>query len=185
MYIQPKEISEYPFYLRWFFRRQEKRLGLILLPGLFWGRMPFLQILFVLYWGHLDRKKSKLDPTLRALVQVRVAQMNSCEFCIDYNAFNFLKRSNSLDKVDALDDWKSNPLFTKKEKCALSYVEQITNIEISVPEKLQEQLKSFFSDDQIVELAALISFQNMSAKFNSALAIPSQGLCQIPKNNDA
>ena len=132
-------------------------------------------------WGHLDRKKSNLGPALRELVQVRIAQLNWCEFCIDYNALNLLKRTSSLNKVDELKEWETSSVFTQQEKLALHYVEQISNIEISISDDLKKALKSSFTDDQIVELAALISFQNMSAKFNSALSIPSQGLCQIPK----
>ena len=34
--------------------------------------------------------------------------------------------------------------------------------------------------DAIVELSALIAFQNMSSKFNAALAVPPQGFCRLP-----
>lgn len=179
MYVDPKDLSQYPFYLRWFFKGQERKIGKILIPGLFWGRIPRLQILFVLFWGHLDRKKSGLEPSLRALVQVRVAQINWCDFCIDYNALNLLQRTNSIEKVDLLKDWASNPIFTKEEKVALNFVEEISKTEVSIPEALKEELKGIFTDDQIVELAALIAFQNMSAKFNSALDIPAQGMCKL------
>jgi len=37
-------------------------------------------------------------------------------------------------------------------------------------------------DDAIVELTALIAFQNMSSKFNAALDLPAQGLCELPCN---
>ena len=33
----------------------------------------------------------------------------------------------------------------------------------------------------MIELTGLIAFQNMSAKFNAALDIPSQGFCQLPE----
>ena len=46
--------------------------------------------------GHLDRKKSNLGPALCALVQVRIAQLNWCEFCIDYNALNLLIKKQFL-----------------------------------------------------------------------------------------
>lgn len=179
MYVEPKDLSQYPFYLRWFFKRQEKKIGKILIPGLFWGRIPKLQILFVLFWGHLDRTNSSLEPSLRALVQVRVAQINWCDFCIDYNALNLLERTNSIEKVDVLKDWATNSSFTKEEKVALHYVEEISKTEVSIPDDLKEELKNTFTDDQIIELAALISFQNMSAKFNSALDIPAQGMCKL------
>jgi hypothetical protein len=44
-----------------------------------------------------------------------------------------------------------------------------------------EQVRRQFSDDAIIELAALIAFQNMSSKFNSALGVPAQGFCRIPE----
>lgn len=168
-----------------FYRAQEKKLGQTLLPGLFWGRMPFLQILFLFFWRYLDRKTSTLDPALRALVQVRVAQLNWCAFCIDINALNLLKRTNSLYKVEHLPDWKNNTTFSIQEKAVLNYVEQVTEIEIQISAELMQELKVHLSDDQIVELTALISFQNMSAKFNAALNIPSQGMCKIPSKSNS
>jgi alkylhydroperoxidase family enzyme len=38
-------------------------------------------------------------------------------------------------------------------------------------------LRRYFDDQAIVELAALIAYQNMSSKFNAALGVPAQGFC--------
>jgi alkylhydroperoxidase family enzyme len=189
MHIAPKEISKYPWYLRILYKSQKKKLGQTLLPGLFWGRMPTLQILFILFWSYLDRKNSSLPGDLRALVQVRVAQINWCKFCIDYNALNLLNRTNSMHKVKVLEEWRTELVFSKLEKSALEYTEILSNKEVIVSDSTMDELKNHFNDDQIVELTALISFQNMSAKFNAGLNIPSQGLCELPtseaqKNGD-
>jgi len=40
------------------------------------------------------------------------------------------------------------------------------------------RLRTHFEEQAIVELAALIAFQNMSSKFNAALAVPPQGFCK-------
>jgi AhpD family alkylhydroperoxidase len=182
MHIPVKPLSEYPFYLRWAFRQQEKQFGQVLLPALCWGRIPVLQVLFSLFWSYLDRKKSKIDPQLRALAQVRVAQLNWCAFCVDFNAMNLLTRTGSLNKLDHMTDWKNNTIFSEVEQDVLEYVEQVTKSEVSVSKELMTRLKTHFTDDQIVELTALIAFQNMSAKFNAALDIPAQGVCKIPKS---
>lgn len=42
------------------------------------------------------------------------------------------------------------------------------------------RLRAQFSDDETVELTALIGFQNLSSKFNSALGVPAQGFCLPP-----
>jgi hypothetical protein len=51
-----------------------------------------------------------------------------------------------------------------------------------VDEALAARLREEFDEDGLVELTALISFQNLSSKFNSALDVPPQGFCQIPQS---
>jgi alkylhydroperoxidase family enzyme len=41
-------------------------------------------------------------------------------------------------------------------------------------------LKKRWDDDTIVELTGLIAYQNLSAKFTSALDVPAQGFCRLP-----
>lgn len=61
----------------------------------------------------------------------------------------------------------------------LEYAEAMTQTECQVSDPMMEKLKSFISAEEIIELTGLIAYQNMSARFNSALNIPSQGLCQM------
>jgi alkylhydroperoxidase family enzyme len=55
----------------------------------------------------------------------------------------------------------------------------ITSREID--ENLRARLKQQWNDETIVELTALIAFQNLSSKFNAALDVPPQGFCLLPK----
>ena len=56
----------------------------------------------------------------------------------------------------------------------------LTGILIGVMFSEQVTAQEHSPDDQaIVELTALIAFQNMSSKFNTALAIKPQGFCKI------
>jgi alkylhydroperoxidase family enzyme len=50
-----------------------------------------------------------------------------------------------------------------------------------VNDELAQRVKAEFGENAMIELTGLIAFQNMSAKFNAALDIPSQGFCQMPK----
>ena len=49
---------------------------------------------------------------------------------------------------------------------------------------LENELKKHFDEQAIIELTALIAFQNMSSKFNSALAIEPQGFCNKMVSSD-
>ena len=45
---------------------------------------------------------------------------------------------------------------------------------------LMVRLKKYFNDDAIIELTALIAFQTLGSKFNSALDVAAQGFCNTP-----
>ena len=65
-------------------------------------------------------------------------------------------------------------------RAALTYAEAMTVPDKDVDDELMAGLKSHFDDDAVVELTALVAFQNLSSKFNSALAVPPQGFCRLP-----
>lgn len=181
MRVTVKHTNQYLWFLRPFFWNQKRKYGAVLLPGLLWARVPKLFTTVALLYGALDRRSSPLDPVLRSLVTVRVSQINWCQFCVDINSATLAKRSGSLDKVEALELWKESSLFDEKERVVLEYTEAVTYSDQQVTNELMERLKAFFDDDAVVELTALISFQNLSSKFNSALDVPAQGFCKVPR----
>jgi AhpD family alkylhydroperoxidase len=130
-------------------------------------------------YGALDRKKSPIDPELRALITVRISQINWCEFCVDINSSTVLKRGGSDARLEDLAKFKESDHFTEKEKASLEYAEAMTYSDRKVTEELFKKLKAHYNDDEIVELTGLISFQNLSSKFNSALDIAPQGFCRV------
>lgn len=44
-------------------------------------------------------------------------------------------------------------------------------------------MAAHFDARALTELTALIGLQNLSARFNAAMAIPAQGLCKIPPSS--
>jgi AhpD family alkylhydroperoxidase len=127
----------------------------------------------------LDRKSSPIEPALRSLVQVRVSQINECVFCVDLNSFLGLGRGIVEEKLRALPQFKDSTLFSEREKAALAYAEAATRSDLRVDAALMSRLGRQFDDQAIVELAALIAYQNMSSKFNAALGVPAHGFCAV------
>lgn len=182
MRVKVKPIGQYPWFIRPFFWQQKRKYGLVLQPGLVWGRVPKLFASVALLYGALDRKTSPIDPVLRSLVTVRVSQINWCHFCVDINASTLAKRAGSMQKAEQVERWQASNLFSGKEKVVLEYTEAMTFSDQQVTDELMSRLKVFFDDDGVVELTGLIAFQNLSSKFNSALDVPAQGFCKLPFN---
>jgi uncharacterized peroxidase-related enzyme len=178
--VSEKPLRAYPWYLVPFFWNQKRKYGQVLVPALLWGRVPKLFMAVAALYGVLDRRRSPLDPALRSLITVRVSQLNGCRFCVDINSATLIRRAGSEVKVDALEGWRDSDRFDPRDKAALDYAEAMTDSAQHVTDAMVQRLKAFFDDDAIVELTALIAFQNLSSKFNSALDAPSQGFCRLP-----
>jgi alkylhydroperoxidase AhpD family core domain len=170
----------YPFFLWPFFWNQKRKYGAVLDSALLWARVPKLFIAVAFLYGILDRKKSPITPVLRSLVTVRISQLNGCRFCIDLNSATLSKRGVPDEKVSEIERWRNSPSFTEKERVALDYAEKVTLSPQGMTDEQFAPLRAHFDEDAIVELTALIAFQNLSSKFNSALGVPAQGFCRIP-----
>jgi len=171
----------YPWYVRLILAAQRRKYRTELEPARLWGRLPRALLFVTLLYRSIDRKRSPIEPGLRALVQVRVSQINWCAFCVDINGAAALEREVSPDKLSALERFEASPLFTEREKAALAYAEAVTDPRSPAGDACFARLRAHFDDQAIVELAALIAFQNMSSKFNAALAVPAQGFCKLKK----
>ncbi|HRP98207.1 MAG TPA: carboxymuconolactone decarboxylase family protein [Rhodocyclaceae bacterium] len=170
----------FPWLVRIFLANQRRRYGQELEPARLWGRTPWVFAALSLLYGALDRKRSPIEPALRSLITVRVSQINWCAFCIDINSANCLKRGVSEAQLDALPRFEASELFDERTKAALAYAEAMTRTDVGVDDALAARVKRHFDDDALIELTALVAFQNMSSKFNAALGVQAQGFCRVP-----
>ncbi len=167
----------YPWYVRLIFALQRRKHGAELEPARLWGRMPRTFLLLTLLYRSIDRKGSPIEAGLRALVQVRISQINWCAFCADLNGAAALERAVAPDKLLALAEYESSALYTERERAALAYAEAATDPAKRVDDACFARLRANFDEQAILDLTALVAFQNLSSKFNAALALPSQGFC--------
>ena len=82
----------------------------------------------------------------------------------------------SNEKIDAIPDHATSPLFTDAEKVALEYADAMTDTSRDVSDELFARLRQHYDDDTIVELTMIIAWEYASSRFNRAFRIPSQGL---------
>jgi AhpD family alkylhydroperoxidase len=180
MRISEKAPAEYSVIARIIFWAQKMKYGESLVPSKIWGRSPKLLYGLQALYRAIDRKSSPLEPALRVLINVLVSQINHCSFCLDIGTALLQKRGVAIEKALAIANFETDSQFTERERAALAYAEGVTRYEKQVDQPLFERLRRFFNDDEIIELTALIAYQNLSSKFNSALDIPSQGFCVSP-----
>jgi len=131
----------------------------------------------------LDRKL-RLDPELRLLVSSHVASLNGCTFCVDIGRAMAVKRRMTLDKLGALDAWRTDPRFDDRERAALAYVEEATRTK-HVADATFETLRRHFGEREIVEITWLAAVESYFNMINIPLGIESDGLCAIQESRAA
>ncbi len=82
----------------------------------------------------------------------------------------------SEEKIKALAEYATSPLYDEPERLALEYADGMTITGREVSDELFARLRRFYDDESIVELTAIIAWENASSKFNRALRVPSQKL---------
>lgn len=184
-YIEIWHDHRFPRYARLFSANQRRRYGRELEPAKPWARSPKVFAGLPMFCGTPDRESSPIEPALRALITVLVSQTNRCAVCADINSATGLKRGLTGARLAALRDFEVPPPLDERIKAALAYTVAVTGTGQRVDDGLTARLKKRFDDDAIIELAALIAFQNLSGEFDAALGVAAQGFCNIPPPSNA
>lgn len=104
---------------------------------------------------------ASIDGKLRAMLELRVSQINGCVYCVDLHATQARAEGETQQRLDCLAVWRECPFFDDSERAALAWAEAVTRLaETNAPDDLYDSLKEHFSDRQIVDLTLIVSLMN-------------------------
>jgi uncharacterized peroxidase-related enzyme len=106
-------------------------------------------------------ESSSLDPLLRALVEIRISQINGCVYCVDLHSEQARRLGETQQRLDTLPVWYESPYFDERERAALTWAEALTDISQSrAPDADYDRLCEYFSEKEIVDLSIAIALMN-------------------------
>lgn len=79
-----------------------------------------------------------------------------------------------------MQELRSSPFFSEKEKAALEFAERLTEFHLQVDDECFEEVRKHFRDTESVSLTSAIAIQNDHAKFNGALRVDVNAVCPLP-----
>ena len=99
---------------------------------------------------------------------------------MDINAAGGSDAGISDEKIAALPDFRTSPLYTDAERTALELAETMTAASVDVPDELFERLRTHYDEAQLVELAATAALENFRARFNRVFRVePNSLYCPV------
>src|SRR3954454_14943763 len=123
------------------------------------------------------RKGRALDERLKLLVELKGAQMIGCEWCLDLGSQVCRNSGLSDEEMLATVRYRDSDFFTPREKLALDYTVAVMRTPVEVTDELFARMKEHFSDEQLVEITALLTVVNLD-RFNAAFGIGSAGFSE-------
>src|SRR4029434_3955759 len=158
-----------------------RQFGKVLTPlKVAYSRLPAAFGMFASKISKLDQKLTLLRETAM-LVREQVARLNICLFCMDIGRAVAIQASMDEAKFDALEEYRTSPLFTEAERAALDYVTELTR-DKKVDPKTFERMSKHFSEREICEIVWLVASEHFYNMTNIGLNIHSDMLCDISRN---
>jgi AhpD family alkylhydroperoxidase len=103
----------------------------------------------------------KFDPKLKALVDLRVSQINGCAYCLSLHTQEARALGEKQQRLDTLSAWRETNFFTEREQAALAWAEALTLISVTAaPEDVYQAALKHFTEKELVDLSLIIVNMN-------------------------
>ncbi len=157
-----------------------RRFGKVLTPlRVHSARLPAKFGMFYAKVAKLD-KDLQLPEELVLLVRHQVARINLCLFCIDIGRWITMKKIGDVAKFDALEHYRTSPLFSEVERAARDYATELTT-DRKVEPATFARLARHHSERAICEIVWLVASEHLYNMTNIGLNIHSDMLCDISR----
>jgi uncharacterized peroxidase-related enzyme len=107
------------------------------------------------------------------LAVLAVSAHNDCEYCVVHHTPQAISSGLSWEQVDAVTNgrWRETELFDTTDRAVLAYAEQVTVDANRVADDLVADLRTSFTDQQLLELTMRIATCGFFNRFNDALQL--------------
>jgi AhpD family alkylhydroperoxidase len=160
----------------------KRRYGAVLEPGLALLHNRRVLITLIANENRVARWDA-LDPTVKAVAALAAAAEIGCGWCLDFGFWESFHRGVNSNKLREITNWQRATVYNERERAAIRYAVAMTQTPPEVTDEMVAELRTRFTDAEVVELTATIALENQRSRTNSALGLTSQGFrdhCNLP-----
>jgi len=181
--IAPLAKKDAGFFVRLFYRFVRKRLGHVPAPMQVTAHNRRVLTAYGMF-EYVMEGGSVLKARHKALANLRVAMLVGCRFCIDIGSAHAADAGLSRVELEALIRPEESSHFDATDQEILELVASMTATPAMIDPALVRRLEESLGAKAIVELTAVIAWENYRARFNHAFGATEEGysetLCMIP-----
>ncbi len=112
----------------------------------------------------------RVDLGLMRLIAHFSSRAAGCQYCEAHSLVAARIHNVSQEKLDAIWEYQSNPLFTEAERVALDFALAAGSVPNAVDAKLFDRLRQHWDDDQIVQILGAVCLYGFLNRWNDSMA---------------
>ncbi len=151
------------------FAAVEEHLGVLPNSTLTMARWPELMEAFARL-NAVVMGDGQVDRVLKQMVAAMVSSAAGCAYCQAHTAHVAQRRGAEEEKLAALWEFETSPLFTAAERAALRVAHGAGCVPNAVSDEDMTALRSHFSDEQVVELVAVMANFGFLNRWNDTMS---------------
>jgi uncharacterized peroxidase-related enzyme len=152
------------------FAAYEKSLGFVPNSVLIMQRRPKLVQALAQLAAAVWDPESTVDRGFKRLLAHFASRAAGCQYCMAHTAGGALRLGVSEEKLAALWEYRTSPLYTDAERLALDFALAAAAVPSDVTDELFAAMRAHWTDDQMVEIVGVISLFGFLNRWNDTLA---------------
>lgn len=149
-----------------------KNLGFVPNSMLIMQRRPEITKAYAALSASIWGPSSVVDIGFKRLIAHVVSRSAGCMYCMAHTAGGAMHLGVAQEKVRAVWDYPTSPLFNAAERAALDVAVAAGCVPNAVTDEMFVEMRKHWSEEQIVEIVATISMFGFLNRWNDTMATP-------------
>ncbi len=154
------------------FEMSKKRMGFIPNSQLIMQRKPKMVKGYTALTAAIWDPESTIPLSFKRLIAHVISRSAGCQYCMAHTAEGAHKSGLDEQKLDAVWDYQTSPLFSPAERAALDVAVAAGCVPNAVTDEMFTELKKYWSEEEIVEIVGVIAMFGFLNRWNDTFATP-------------
>jgi uncharacterized peroxidase-related enzyme len=133
-------------------------------------RRPKVVEAFGVLTGAVMDPEGEVDLGFKRLVAHWCSRAAQCQYCMAHSLIAARIHGISADKVAAINDYPTSPLYSPAERAALAFAEAAGRVPNAVDAATFDRMRAHWSEGQIVEILAVVALYGFLNRWNDTMA---------------
>lgn len=114
----------------------------------------------------------RIDLGFKRLIANAASAASGCQYCRAHTAVSASRHGIDDEKIAALFEYRTSPLFSEKERIAIDYAMAAASVPNAVTDEMYEALAEHWTEEEIVELLGVVCMFGVFNRWNDSMATP-------------